>query len=89
MLLSGIGVSVNEDGDPWAAVVVQSIRSAIRQGDIQLEDRAAALILQRDLDLVLVDVHVLADHLDQLLLQACSSQPLALCFPLRASLSLV
>ena len=61
-------VATNEHGGRSRRACGQN-RSAIRQGDVQLQDRAAALVFQGDLNLVRFDVDVLADHLDQLLLQ--------------------
>ena len=50
---------------PW----LPSDQSAIRQGDIEFQNRAAALVFQCNLYLIRVDIHVLADHLNQFLLQ--------------------
>src|SRR5690606_23601741 len=47
----------------------RSLRLAFGQGDIQFLDRAAALVFEGDLNLILVDIDVLADHLNQLFLQ--------------------
>src|SRR3989338_583683 len=41
----------------------------VRQGDIEFQDGTAALVFQSNLHLIRIDIHVLADHLDQLLLQ--------------------
>src|SRR5690606_40146856 len=49
ILLKGICFSTNEDGDPWVAVSGYRLRSTIRQGDVQFEDRATALVFERNL----------------------------------------
>ena len=50
---------------PWRPPV----RSTIGQGDIEFQNRAAAVIFQGDMHVIVADIDVLADHLDQLLLQ--------------------
>jgi len=40
-----------------------------RQGDVQLKNRATALVFQLDMHIIAADVHILADHLEQLFLQ--------------------
>src|SRR5690606_20493658 len=52
-----------------AAVFHPGNGSAIRQGDVEFQDGATALVFQRHMHLVLLDLDVLADHLDQFLLQ--------------------
>src|SRR5690606_30642722 len=69
MLLNGILLSHKRRRRPVGRRSLQRRRSAIRQGDVQLENRAAALILECDLYLILVDIDVLADDLHQLFLQ--------------------
>ena len=45
------------------------IDSAIRQGDVEFQNRATALAFQCNMYVVVADVDVLADHVDQFLLQ--------------------
>ena len=52
-----------------AAAVWTLGESTIRQGDVEFQDRAVALVLQFHLDLLLVDRYVLADHFQQVFLQ--------------------
>ncbi|MNE44192.1 hypothetical protein D3C80_1384070 [compost metagenome] len=52
---------------PWQ--VTLGCRSTIGQGDIEFQDRAAALAFQSDLHIIVADVDVLANHFHQFFLQ--------------------
>src|SRR5476651_1038150 len=56
---------VNITGPPW----LRPDRSTIGQGDIEFQDRAAALVFQRHVHVVGPDIDVLADDFHQFLLQ--------------------